>query len=308
VGRRAVALAAVVASLAVGACGPEPTAASSSALRDEAVTVASFDFSESELLAELYAQAIEASGIRVERELRVGPRELTLPALQRGLVELVPEYAGSLLEWLAGEGTAASDVEAVRRALDPELSGRGLEALASAPAQNRNVFAVTASTSSRFGLSSISDLAAVPSLRLGGPPECPSRPLCLPGLEATYGLDVATFVPVDAGGPLAVEALVRDVVDVALLFSTSPAVRQHGFVVLEDDRALQPAEPVTPIVHADALARFGQGLVAAVDAVSASLTTRELRSLNARVELEGTAPAVAAHRWLVDQRIVAPGS
>ena len=299
-------MAAVCMAVLIGACttGPQgPT----SALDDDAITVASFNFDESVLLAELYAQAIEARGIRVVRQMRLGPRELVQPALRRGLVELAPEYAGSLLEFLSGRGSAAADLDTTLEDLRLALADRGLQALDPAPAQDRNVFVVTRSTADRLNLDLLSDLASTQGLVLGGPLECPDRPLCLPGLEGAYGIRFADFVPLDQAGPLTTDALRRGVVDVALLFSTSPQIVRYGFVVLEDDRHLQPAENVVPVVHGEAIARFGPELRAALDDVSAMLTTRELRILNGNIE-RGEEPAAVARAWLRERGLTSePG-
>lgn len=270
------------------------------ALGDDAVTVGSFNFHESVLLGELYAQALEASGFRVLRELDLGPRELADPILQNGLIELLPEYAGSLLEFLAG-GAASADLEETRSALRASLELRGLTALASAPAQSQNGFAVTDEFAREQDLHVLSDLAGEPALVLGGPPECPIRPLCQPGLESAYGIELSSFVALDASGPLTIDALERGVVDLALMFTTSAEIIRHGFVLLQDDRRLQPAEHITPVVHRSTLERFGPAFEAAIDAVSERLTTEELRALNAQVEIQRRTPADVARTWLVSQ-------
>ena len=212
-----------VASIVVGlvvvvaaACGSdeEPEAAPS-ALNDDAVTVASFNFPESQVLAEIYSQALEAGGYTVRRALSLGPREFVEPALAGGLVELVPEYAGTALQFLStGEASPFPDAETTLDALRQVASGRGVTALASAPAQDSNTIVVTRATAEHFGLRSISDLQPIASqLTFGGPPECPTRPLCLQGLESTYGLFFKEFIPLDAGGPLTRQALRGDHVD-----------------------------------------------------------------------------------------------
>ncbi|HEX6230246.1 MAG TPA: ABC transporter substrate-binding protein [Actinomycetota bacterium] len=281
--------------------------ARTSALHDDAVTIASFNFQESELLAELYAQALEARGIRVERQMGLGPREIVQPSLESGLVELVPEYAGSLLEFLAGEGSASSTLVVTLGDLEHEFVDRGLVALDPAAAQNQNSFVVTQETADRFGLQAVSDLAEVEDLTLGGPPECPQRPLCQLGLERRYDV-FSDFVALDQSGPLTTDALIGGVIDVALFFSTSPQIVQHGLVVLEDDRQLQPAENILPVVHRAALQRFGSRLSSGVDAVSRLLTTQELRALNAALTYGEATAAEAARGWLLARGLVpAPG-
>ena len=287
------------------ACGPGVPPATST-LNDNAITVASFEFPESIVRGEIYAQALEASGFNVARQLGIGPRELVEPSLERGLVELVPEYAGSALEFLAsGEGLATSDEELTHARLVEAFADRGVDVLTPAPAQNRNGFAVTRATAARHGLEAISDLAAIDEdLAFGGPPECRERALCLDGLESTYGLQFARFVTLDAGGPLTVSALSAGTVDVALLFTTDAAIVENDFVLLEDDRGLQPAENVTPVVRDEVVERHGDRFVRVVDGVSRLITTEELRALNASVALEGASPERAAAAWLAEHGLL----
>jgi osmoprotectant transport system substrate-binding protein len=265
------------------------------------VVVGSFDFPESVVLADIYGQALQAKGIPVHLELGLGPRELVDPALMRGLVQLVPEYQGSALDFLTRATGAAGDPEATHAAFQRALAHTTATALDSSPAQNANAFAVTAATAARYGLRTISDLAPIASkLVLGGPPECPQRPLCLQGLESVYGLHFKSFVPLDAGGPLTLAALSDGDVDVALVFTTDPQVGERGFRVLTDDRGLEPSDNVTPIVNRSVLGRYGDRLTGTVDAVSAALTTSELIGLD-RAVFAGRSPAAVARAWLASR-------
>jgi osmoprotectant transport system substrate-binding protein len=274
---------------------------------DAVVVVGSFNFAESRLLAELYAQAIERAGLRVRREFDLGTRELVEPALERGLVELVPEYQGSLLTFLTAE-PAGSDPDEVHTALVDTLRERGLTALDAAPAQDRNTVVVTADTASRWGLQTVSDLRRVDQrFAFGGPPECPHRPLCLQGLSSAYGLSFRRFVGLDEGGPVTVDALMRDHVQAALMFSSDGAIRANHLAVLRDDRHLQPAENVTPVVSTSVLDRFGPELADAVDAVSALLTTEVLRTLNELVSVRGRSAQTVAAEWLAEHGPASPG-
>ena len=279
-----------------------------SAVGDDAITVASFNFAESVILAEIYAQALEGGGFKIDRQLDLGTRELVEPALQRGLVEFVPEYSGSALTFVTkGEAVATADEQTTHRNLVAALEERGIIALAPAPAQNKNGVVATAETAMQFGLTTISDLVpAASQLVLGGPPECPERPLCLLGLESTYGLKFRDFIPLDSGGPFTVQALAQGQVEVGLLFTTDGAIDANGFVLLEDDRLLQPAENVTPVVHKKVVDRFGDEFVRLVDAVSAELTTDDLRELNARVSIEGERARDVAAGWLADHELIGP--
>jgi osmoprotectant transport system substrate-binding protein len=299
-GRPAGLLVATVAlGLAAASCGeasPEPDAA---ALDDDAVTVASFDFPESELLAEMYGQALAGAGYDVEYRLAAGPRELVQPALARGLVEFVPEYAGTALEFFgAGGDLPPTAPDATHAALERRLADTPLVPLAPAPAQDANAVVVTPEVAERYDLATISDLRGVAAdLTFGGPPGCEERPFCLAGLESVYGLRFAAFMPLDVGGPLTHQALAGGHIDAALLFTTDPRVARDGLVVLADDKALQPAENVTPIVRAEVIDREGDAFVGAVDAVSARLTTDTLQALNDEIAAGAPARDVAA-RWL----------
>lgn len=300
--RPVVALTAV--TLLAAACGSDGDPVRT-VLDDDAITIGSFNFPESVLLAELYGLALERAGYSVERELDLGPREFVAPAVLRGLVELVPEYSGSALEFL--ELTASPDPERTHAALVEALGHHGLTALAPAPAEDRNAFVVTAETSAELGVRTLSELVPFsPDLTFGGPPECPSRPLCLLGLERAYGMRIGEFVPLDEGGPLTVAALRTGEVDVALLFSSAGAIQTNGFVVLEDDGQLQPAENVTPVIRLEVLERFGLGVAETLDGVSATLTTLDLRRMNAAVA-GGASPRSVAARWLLEHAAAEPG-
>ncbi len=290
------------ALLAVAACADEDAepATSATVLDDDVITVASFDFPESVLIAEIYGQALEHEGFAVERALSLGPREFVGPAMRAGLVELVPEYAGSALTFASLGATAPSaDLGATHAELERVLADVGVVALDSAPGQNANAFVVTRETAAAYGLDELSDLSAVAGqLTLGGPPECPARPLCQVGLRRLYGTTFADFVPLDVGGPATQQALRNGTVDVALLFTTDPTL--DDYVVLTDDRQLQPAENVTPLVRAEVIERWGASVVDVIDGVSASLDTRALRELNAADAAEpGSVDAAAIARgWL----------
>ena len=286
-------------SLSVG-CGVDDLAGPPDALTDDAVTVGSFDFAESVLLAELYSQALEARGIRVVRAFHLGPREFVGPALAAGLVEVVPEYAGTAVGFAsAGRVVAGADPRSTYRSLEQALDGTHVLALATAPAESTNAFVVTRATARDHHLRRLSDLAAVAGrLRFGGPAECPERPLCLVGLRDRYGVVFGSVSTLDAGGAVTRQALRSGDVDVALMFTTDPAIGQ--FTELVDDRNLQPAENITPLVRQEVVERFGPAPVEAMDAVSAALDEPGLRALNAadaRQPGSADVPAIAT-AWL----------
>jgi osmoprotectant transport system substrate-binding protein len=295
-----------VASVCLSGCGSPP--ARQSASQDKAsIMLGSFDFPESVLLAHIYGGALSAHGFPVRILTDLGSRELVDPALLNGLIQVVPEYAGSALQFLSlGRQSATASVSGTSRTLTSMVSGLGLVAARPAAAQDNNAIVVTAATAARYGLRSIGDLAQVaPRLVFGGPPECPGRAYCLPGLRERYGLRFRSFISLDAGGPLTLQALDAGYIDVALLFTTDPAIPARHLVVLADDRGLQPAENITPLVGQAAIARHGAGLVAVLDTVSARLDTGSLRDLDARAELSGQDPRQVAQDWLRAQGLLA---
>jgi osmoprotectant transport system substrate-binding protein len=268
-----------------------------------ALIVASFNFPESEILANVYADVLHARGYPVRVMENVGARELVEPALHRGLVDLVPEYTGSALAFLslgADDGTAGT-ADTMGR-LRSALRGRGLLALDPAPAQDANAVVVTRETAERLHLRDVSDLRSVAGgMDFGGPPECAQRPFCLLGLRRTYGLSFRNVFEIDSGGPLTLDALLTGRVEVALLFTSDPAIEANHLVELRDDLGLQPAENVVPVIRAAALQRYGPGVADALDWVSGRLDTDALRELNGLVALAGDSPDDAASEWLSRQ-------
>ena len=288
---------------------PSSAAGKPAGQHDAVITVGSFDFPESVLLAEIYGGALAAGKFPVKMLPNLGPREVVDPALANGLVELVPEYAGSALEFFSlGRLAATSNAGAANKALAGSVAARGLMVARPAPAQDANAVVVTAATAARYGLRSIADLArAAPGLVFGGPPECPGRAYCLQGLKRAYGLHFKAFIPLDTGGPLTRQALEAGYIDVALLFTTDPDIPARHLVVLADDRGLQPAENITPLLRRDVIARYGPNLVAVLNRVSALLDTGTLRALDARIELERQNPRLVAGSWLRAHGLIPAG-
>jgi osmoprotectant transport system substrate-binding protein len=263
------------------------------------VVVASFNFPESEVLAAIYGLALRHAGIPVRLQLNLGPRELVEPALEQGLVDLVPEYLGTALASIEPHPSVTmTDPVAVRAALARTFAAWNVAVLTPAPAQDQNGVAVTHATAARLHLRTVSDLRRTAGgLSLGGPPECPSRPYCLPGLRSAYGLRFARFLAFGTE-PQRVTALRYGVVSAAVLFTTDGNLADGSLVLLTDNRHLQPAENVVPVVTAPALARYGARLTRAVNAVSAQLTSAGLLFLNWRIEVAGHSVLAEARAWL----------
>ncbi len=277
-------------AVAVAACGGDGTNVPSAA-DDDRIHIASFNFEESQLVAELYAQVLEGAGLPVKRVPALGPREVVAPALQEGLVDLVPEYVGSAATYFEA---ATNDTSGLADA----LAERGLVMLEPAQAADVNVFVVTDATARTYDLANISDLADVAAgLRIGGPVECPDRPYCLAGLQGTYGLAFAEFVP-HLTLAVTAEALLRDEVDVGVMFSTAAELTSGPFVVLDDDGGLQPPENIVPVTRRATIERWGPEFVGALDDLSRALTTPALQQMNRRVEVGAPVDDTAA-AWLL---------
>jgi osmoprotectant transport system substrate-binding protein len=267
--------------------------------------VASFNFPESELLAAIYGLAIRHAGIPVRFQLGLGPRELVQPALEQGLADVVPEYLGTALTSLeAHPGVPMTDPPAVRAALARALARWHVRVMAPAAARDQNGIAVTATTARRLVLHKVSDLRrAAGRLTLGGSPECPDRPYCLPGLRRAYGLGFAAFLPLNTEQQR-VTALRDGVVGAAVLDTTDGNLAAGDLVLLSDDRHLQPAENVVPVITGRAMAQYGGRLADAVNAVSAQLTTKALLFMDWRVEVAGGDVMIEASGWLVRHGIL----
>ncbi len=274
------ALALVIAVVAGCSREPEPPPQDP---RRPSIVVASFDFPESEILAELYGQALRARGYPVELVARLGAREVVEPALEQGKVDLVPEYLGTALTFIDPGGLAPSgDPDTTHARLRQAFATRGVSVAAFAPAEDRNGFVVTGDLARRRGLKRISDLAPLAGrLTFGGPPECRDRPLCLKGLRDRYGLEFARFQAMPSRRVTA-DALETGEIDVGMIETTDAS--QIGHVV--------------PVVRRQVVDRYGPGLVRLLDAVSAQLTTAELTGLNRQVAVDDQPPGGVAAGWL----------
>ena len=293
--RRTIAGATIAAfALIAAACGSGDDGGT---IEGPTITIGSANFSENALVAEIYAQALESEGYQVERKLNIGSREIYAPALEAGELDLIPEYIGTMLTYLGG--TASPDSAETHAALQVAWEPAGIDVLDYASAQDKNGFVVTKATAEALGLAKVSDLAAHNgTLVLGGPPECPGREFCLKGLEDVYGLSFADFRPLDAGGPITVAALEGDEIQVGLLFTTDGTIVAKDFVLLEDDKGLQPAENLAPAVRSEIIEAYGDKFAETLQKVSAQLTTAELTALNKLVGIDGVDPETAATDWL----------
>jgi osmoprotectant transport system substrate-binding protein len=297
--RSSLAILATLLALITAACGSsDPTGGESAPTDAKSITVGSADFPESKIVAEIYAQALEANGFTVNRQLGIGSRETYIPAVKDHSIDLIPEYTGNLLLYFDPESTVTTPAE-VESALRKAIPG-DLAILTPSPASDTDTVTVTDATAKKWNLKSIADLAPHSAeVKFAAPSEFQTRPVGLPGLKKNYGLDVApaNFVAIsDGGGPATVKALVDGTVTAANIFSTSPAIPQNNLVVLEDPKNNFLASNVVPLVNSQ---KMSDQLKSVLDGVSAKLTTEGLTQLNADVSGNtGMDPDEAARKWV----------
>ena len=295
--------AAAAATLALAACGanndPLSNDTDKSSNAPSTVTIGSANFAESELLAEIYAQALEAKQVQVKRQFNIGARELYLKALQDGSIDLLPEYNGALLSALSKGGApeGVSSPDEVLAALKKVLPA-GTEVLDQSAAEDKDTLTVTQATATKYNLKTIDDLKPVAGkLSIGAGPEWQERYQGLKGLDSLYGVKFKTFKPLDAGGPLTLNALLKGQIDVGNIFSTDSAIKKNSLVVLDDPKNLYLAENVLPLIRSSANNPTVSG---ALNAVSAKLTTDNLTTYLAKVQLDKQDTAVVAKAFLAD--------
>jgi osmoprotectant transport system substrate-binding protein len=266
----------------------------------KSIVVGSGDFPESQIIAEIYAQTLQANGFDVGRRMGIGSRETYIPALKDHSIDLVPEYVGNLLRYFAPDSTATM-LDAVELELYQKLPG-DLSVLTPSPASDTDTVTVTGQTAASWKLKTIADLAAhSPDVKFGAPSDFVNRPSGLPGLRQKYSLNISpgNFVAInDGGGAVAVRALVEGKVNAANIFTTSPAIPQEHLVVLEDPEHNFVAGNIVPLVNSQ---KKSDRLKSVLDAVSAKLTTSGLAGLNAAVAgNSGIDPDQAARNWVRD--------
>jgi osmoprotectant transport system substrate-binding protein len=261
------------------------------------LTVAGFNFPESSILAEIYGQALAHDGYTINYKLLLGSREVVAPALESGQIDLYPGYAATDLEYYnKSAGEASGDVVATTAKLNSHLQPLGLVALDPSAAVDQNAFAVTTATQKKYSLTKLSDLAPIGNqLTLGAGPECPTRPFCLPGLKTTYGINFKAFTPLDTDGPLTRAAFKNGSIDVGLVFSSDGDLNSLGLVVLQDDKHLENADNVVPILRQ---AAASAEVTSVLNAIDGKLTTADLLTMNSQVSLQHQDADAVALAWL----------
>lgn len=295
---------ALSATLGLAACGggsdpldsegDAPAGTGSGSEDAGSITVGSANFPENELLAEIYAAALEDAGVEVSTQLNIGSREAYIAGIQDGSVDVLPEYTGGLATYLNPEITATSS-EDVLADLEENLP-EDLQVLEISDAENKDSLVVTGETAEELGLTSIADLEPhAGEMTLGGPPEFESRPNGVDGLAEVYGLEFASFRSLSAGANLTVQSLANGQVDVANIFTTDPAVEENGFVVLEDPESLFAAQNIVPLLRGDAV---DPTVEEALNGVSAELTTENLTAMMVQVLTDGDDPSAVAQEFV----------
>ncbi|MEP6561754.1 MAG: ABC transporter substrate-binding protein [Nakamurella sp.] len=298
----------LVTSLA--ACSSsDPTAAAPSSSGTAAagkVVVGSFAFPESEILGEIYAQALTAKGVQVDTKFNIGPRQQTIPALQDGSITLIPEYNGNLLAYYDPQYTQRSTTD-VDAALTAAVAKDKLRVLTSSAAQDKDAYVVTKATADAHQLTSIGDLSKIVPFSLGSNPQFGELGYGIPGLKDVYGVGTnagdVTFLPIeDFGGPDTVKALVDNTVQVADIYTTSPALVEENLVVLDDPKTMISSQNVIPLIADSA---YTDQIGEILNNVSAKLTTDDLIALRGRVEGSEKASAnTAAKDWLTQKGLL----
>ncbi|WP_431277227.1 ABC transporter substrate-binding protein [Leifsonia poae] len=294
-GRIAAGAIAAGALLALSACssGGGALGGNTSSSSTDTVTVGSAAFGENQILAEIYAQALESKGVKVQKQLSIGQRDVYLAALKDGSIDLIPEYSGNLLQFYDKNSTATSP-EDVLAGLKTALPS-GFEVLDQSKAQDADSYNVTKDFSTKYGVTSLEDLKKVDiPLVVGANPEFETRPYGIPGLKSVYGV-TATLKPYsDSGGPLTVAGLKNGEVQLADIYTTTPAIKE--FVTLKDPKNLIAAQNIVPLINSKKATSTVKDVL---NQVSATLTTDDLVQMNEENQGDSkTQPDVIAKEWL----------
>jgi osmoprotectant transport system substrate-binding protein len=287
----------------------ETTAPEQTTAAGGAVTVGGPNFTEGLIMTEMYKALLEQAGYDVTVQT-VDNREVYAPALERGEIDVVPEYLATMTEYVNldvngpdAEPVASSDPAQTAQALTELGAQVGLVPLEPAQAANQNAFFVTQQLADENSLTTLSDLAALGDpVVLAATEECPERPFCQLGLEDVYGLQISEVTPLGFGSPQTKQAVVDGQATLGLTGTTDGTLESFGLVILEDDQSLQLADNLVPVVNADVAQ--DQVLVDALDALASVLTTQDLAALNAAVDQERQKPTDVAQQYLQDQGLI----
>ncbi|XBH22619.1 ABC transporter substrate-binding protein [Jonesiaceae bacterium BS-20] len=259
----------------------------------KSLVIGSQDYYSNEIIAEIYAQSLEAQGYSVDRQFRIGQREIYVPEIEAGSIDLFPEYSGPLLQYWDADSDAllAKDVYTELAVAAPE----GLRILAQSPATDQDSYVVTKEFADQWGLETIADLSKVTTgLTLGANSEAESRPNGPKGLLDVYGV-TAAFTPIeDGGGPLTIKALKDNAIQLAIIYSADPSVSNEGLVSLKDTKGLFLASHVVPIASDN----VDEKATEIINEVSSAMTAQDLVEMNARSVNEQLPAKTIAADWL----------
>lgn len=287
---------AAAAGLALAGCGSSTSlGGGSSSGSGGSIVVGSANFPENVTLAYAYGEALAAKGVKVTYKVNIGNRAAYFPALEKGEVNLIPEYGGSILSYLEKTANAKSGDD-VADALDDALP-KNLEALDFAPGADSDSLNVTAEYAKTNNLTSIADLKNVSNATIAANAEFETRADGLPGLKSVYGLDNLTFQAIgDGGGPATLKALLDNTVQVADIYSTTPSITENKLVTLEDPKNLFASQQIVPILTKS---KVKGDVEDTIDAVSKKITTKVLLEWNGRTGGDEKAdPKTVATDWL----------
>jgi osmoprotectant transport system substrate-binding protein len=286
----------VGAALALSGCASgDPLDAGTESGSSDTIVIGSQAYYSNEIIAEIYAQALEDAGFEVERKFNIGQRDAYLPELENGTVSLFPEYSGNLLQFYAPD-TEATSSDDVYAALQEELP-EGLTVLDQSPATDQDSYNVTAEFAEENNLTTIASLAdATTPLKLGGNAELAERPYGPTGLKDDYGVDVEFT----ATGDTTVEDLLAGTVNIANVYSADPRIQTENLVTLEDPDGLFLASNVVPLVSTD----VAEEIAEVINAVSAKLTPEGLIALNVESTVDEESPDAIATKWLTDNDLL----
>jgi osmoprotectant transport system substrate-binding protein len=291
---------AVTLALTATACGSsKKSGGSANPLEGSAskgsVVIASASFPEDELLATIYAQALQAKGVKVTTKFNIGEREVYYPEIEKGALTIIPEYNGALLTTSVDTTSTAATTAQVDAALDAKLP-KSLEILNPSSAQDADSVTVTQATAKKDHLTSIADLAPyASSMTFGGPSEFTTRSDGLPGLIKNYGLHFKKFVPTDESGPITLTDLVNGKVQAADVFTTTPQISTDHLVSLTDPKNNFAAQNIIPLVYKPAM---NSKIISALNAVSAALTTSALLQMDTALVVQHASYSQVASGFL----------
>jgi osmoprotectant transport system substrate-binding protein len=285
--------------------GTVTSSATASAAAKPNIVIGLANFEEQAIVGNIYGDVLSHAGYPVTVEPALGARAIVVPAIEKGQISLEPDYAGSLVNFLNGGNSTpkANSITTAVSSLKSTLGKYGVTVLTPAPALDTNVFVVTKATAAKYHLTTISSLKSVASkFILGGPPECPSNAGCLVGLQKTYGLKFASFKSTDEAGPISVADLKNNAVQVVELFSSDGNVVNNNFVALTDNKHLEAADYITPIIRKSV---DTPAVAALINKVSAKLTTAQISKLNVLVTgPQKESPALVAQNWLKAEHLI----